>query len=145
MVTVKEILQAKDPGVWTIAPNVEVFEALKVMADKNVGALIVVENDRVVGIMSERDYARKIALLGKLSQNTPVRDIMTSEVYVVPPEATADECIVLMTEKRIRHLPVIAADKLVGVVSIGDIVKTIISHQQGVIEHLENYITGKYL
>ncbi|MGB9835624.1 MAG: CBS domain-containing protein [Candidatus Saccharicenans sp.] len=144
MTTVKQILEEKGHQVWTIGPDETVYKALMVLADKDIGALVVVENDRVVGIISERDYARKVALKGKTSLDTPVRDIMTTQVYFVNPDCTAEECMALMTEKRIRHLPVIENDKLVGVISIGDVVKSIISSQKITIEHLQNYIMGKY-
>ncbi|MDD8031707.1 MAG: CBS domain-containing protein [Acidobacteriota bacterium] len=144
MITVKEMLEEKGSEVWTISPEATVFEALKIMADKGIGALVVVENDQVVGVISERDYARKVVLKGKSSLETPVKEIMTTQVYVVTPEATAEECMALMTEKRIRHLPVIQEKKLAGVISIGDVVKSIISSQKITIEHLQNYIMGKY-
>jgi CBS domain-containing protein len=144
MITVKEILSEKGSKVWTISPDAKVFDALKLMAEKDVGALIVLEKDDVVGIMSERDYARKIALLGRHSQDTTVRDIMTSPVYGVRLETTAEECMALMTDKHIRHLPVCTGEKLAGVISIGDVVKAIIGHQKVTIENLENYIMGKY-
>ena len=144
MITVKQILAEKGSQVWTISQDANVFSALKLMAEKGVGALIVLENDRCVGMMSERDYARKIALLGKQSQDTPVRDIMSTKIYVVGPETTAEECMALMTDKRIRHLPVFRDDKLVGIVSIGDVVKAVIDEQKFTIKNLENYIIGKY-
>jgi CBS domain-containing protein len=144
MITVKEILSEKGSKVWTIPPDAKVFDALKLMAEKGVGALIVLEKDDVVGIMSERDYARKIALLGRHSQDTTVRDIMTSPVYGVRLDTTAEECMALMTDKHIRHLPVCTDEKLAGVISIGDVVKAIIGHQKVTIENLENYIMGKY-
>jgi CBS domain-containing protein len=144
MITVKQILDEKGYSVWTISPEAKVFDALKLMAEKGVGALIVLENDYVVGVLSERDYARKIALLGRHSQDTSVRDIMTTQVYGVHLDTTADECMALMTDKRIRHLPVCKDDKLSGVISIGDVVKAIIGHQKVTIENLENYIMGKY-
>jgi CBS domain-containing protein len=144
MITVKQILDEKGSKVWTIPPQAKVFDALKLMSEKGVGALIVMEDDDVVGILSERDYARKIVLLGRQSQDTPVRDIMTSQVYGVHLDTTADECMALMTDKRIRHLPVCKDGKLTGVISIGDVVKAIIGHQKGTIENLENYIMGKY-
>ena len=144
MITVKQILNEKGHEVWTIAPGTKVFEALKLMAEKGVGALIVVEADDVVGVLSERDYARKIALLGRQSQDTAVRDIMTTQIYGVHFDTTADECMALMTDKRIRHLPVCKDGKLAGVVSIGDVVKAIIGQQKVTIENLENYIMGKY-
>ncbi|HYA49012.1 MAG TPA: CBS domain-containing protein [Burkholderiales bacterium] len=144
MITVKQILNEKGTKVWTISPQARVFDALKLMAEKEVGALVVVEDDDVVGILSERDYARKIALVGRQSQNTPVRDIMTKQVYGVHLDTTADECMALMTDKHIRHLPVCKDGKLAGVISIGDVVKAIIGHQKVTIENLENYIMGKY-
>jgi CBS domain-containing protein len=144
MITVKQILDEKGYDVWTISPDTKVFEALKMMADKGVGALIVFENDDVVGIISERDYARKIALLGRHSQDTPVRDIMSTQVYGVHLDTTAEECMALMTDKRIRHLPVCKGEKLAGIISIGDVVKAIIGQQKVTIENLENYIMGKY-
>jgi CBS domain-containing protein len=144
MITVKQILDEKGHDVWTIGPDAKVFDALKLMADKGVGALVVVEKSHVAGIISERDYARKIALMGRLSQDTPVRDIMTSQVYGVHPSATVEECLALMTDRRIRHLPVLEKEKLAGVISIGDIVKAVISAQKVTIQQLENYITGKY-
>ncbi|HOP60935.1 MAG TPA: CBS domain-containing protein [Candidatus Saccharicenans sp.] len=144
MITVKQMLEEKGHQVWTISPEATVFEALKIMADKDIGALIVVEKDQVVGIISERDYARKVMLKGKSSLETPVKDIMSTEIYYVGPEVSVDECMALMTEKRIRHLPVMDNGKLIGVISIGDVVKSIISTQKVTIEHLQNYIMGKY-
>ena len=144
MVTVAQILKQKGSDVWVISPGAKVLEALKLMAEKGVGALMVVEKDRIVGVMSERDYARKVMLKGKSSVETLVRDIMTSQVYGVHPENKAEECMALMTDKHIRHLPVIDKDKLVGVVSIGDIVKSIIVEQKVMIDHLQDYIMGKY-
>jgi CBS domain-containing protein len=144
MITVKQILEEKGHDVWTIGPDAKVFDALRLMAEKGVGALLVVEGTRLAGIISERDYARKIALMGRMSQDTPVRDIMTTQVYGVHPSSTAEECLALMTDRHIRHLPVLEKDKLIGVISIGDVVKTIISAQKVTISQLENYITGKY-
>jgi CBS domain-containing protein len=144
MITVKQMLEEKGRNVWTITPDAKVFDALKLMAEKEVGALIVLEKGAVAGILSERDYARKIALMGRLSQDTFVREIMTLHVYGVHPSSSSEECMALMTDKRIRHLPVIEKDKLVGVISIGDVVKSIISQQKVTIQHLENYIMGKY-
>jgi CBS domain-containing protein len=144
MVTVNQILKEKGRNVWTIAPEAKVFEALKIMAEKGIGALVVTEQGRVVGIISERDYARKVVLMGRLSQETPVKDIMTTQIYVVQPGSTAEECMALMTDRHIRHLPVMDHDKLAGVISIGDVVKSIISQQKLTIEQLENYIMGKY-
>jgi CBS domain-containing protein len=144
MATVAEILKGKGSQVWTIPPQAKVIEALKLMADKGIGALVVVEDGRVVGILSERDYARKVMLMGKSSLDTPVGDIMTSSVFVVHPETKAEECLVLMTDKHIRHLPVFDKDRMVGVLSIGDIVKSIITEQTITIDQLQNYILGKY-
>jgi len=140
MRTVKQLLQDKAHGVCTIGPDAQVFEALKLMAEKDVGALLVVANDKLVGILSERDYARKVILHGKSSHDTPVSDIMTARPICVQPSRTTDECMALMTEKHIRHLPVIENDKLVGVLSIGDLVKETISEQQFMIKQLESYI-----
>jgi CBS domain-containing protein len=144
MITVSQILKDKGREVWTIAPEARVFEALKLMAEKSVGALLVVEKDRVVGIISERDYARKVILKGKSSANIPVRDIMTPRIFGVHPDTKAEECLALMTDKHIRHLPVFDKDRLVGIISIGDVVKAVISQQNVLITHLENYISGKY-
>jgi CBS domain-containing protein len=144
MITVSQILKDKGREVWTIAPEARVFDALKLMAEKSVGALLVVEKDRVVGIISERDYARKVILKGKFSANIPVREIMTPHIFGVHPDTKAEECLALMTDKHIRHLPVFDKDRLVGVISIGDVVKAVISQQKVLITHLENYISGKY-
>jgi CBS domain-containing protein len=142
MTTVQQLLQNKGYEVWTIGPDASVYEALQTMADKNIGALIVVEGEDLVGIMSERDYARKVALVGKTAQDTKVKEIMTDQVYYVRPEQTIEECMSLMTDKRIRHLPVLDYNKLSGVISIGDVVKAVISKQEFLIEQLENYIVG---
>ena len=144
MITVKDILDEKGHTAWTIGPDAKVLEALELMAKKGLGALVVLENDEIVGIMSERDYARKIILMGRQSQDTPVKDIMTKEVYGVHHETTAEECMALMTDKHIRHLPVCREGKLAGVISIGDVVKAVMTDQKIKIENLENYIMGKY-
>lgn len=145
MITVKEILEEKGYGIWTTPPDVTIFEALKILAEKNVGALVVLEAGNPVGMFSERDYARKVALKNISSLNTLVRDVMAAPLYGVKPETTADECMALMTEKRIRHLPVIIGGKLVGLVSIGDVVKHLIDEQDVTIKHLQDYIMGRYL
>ncbi|HPW17338.1 MAG TPA: CBS domain-containing protein [Candidatus Aminicenantes bacterium] len=145
MITVKDMLDQKGHKAWTIGPEASVYEALELMAKKGVGALVVVDkNDKIAGMLSERDYARKIVLMGRLSQDTPVKDIMTREVYGVNFGTTAEECMALMTDKHIRHLPVCETNRLAGVVSIGDVVKAIITDQKVKIENLENYIMGKY-
>ena len=142
MTTVKDILQTKGHDVLSITPDATVYEALKVMADKNVGALMVLDGQTVAGIMSERDYARKVVLHGKSSVEMQVREIMTSSVYYVRPEQSLQECMAQMTDKRVRHLPVIEDDRLVGIISIGDVVKTVIADHESTIKLLENYITG---
>lgn len=142
MKNVKQLLQAKGHGVWAITPDSSVYDALTLMADKEVGALLVLDAGRLVGIISERDYARKVILKGKSSLDTPVREIMTENVVYVRPEQTVEECMALMTDKHIRHLPVLEDDELIGVISIGDLVKADIEHKEFMIQQLENYITG---
>ncbi|GAB4463947.1 MAG: CBS domain-containing protein [Burkholderiaceae bacterium] len=143
MTTVAGILKSKrDPVVYTIAPTATVFDALKLMAEKGIGGLPVVDGDRVVGIFTERDYARKIALMARSSKDTLVREVMTTPVLYVRPDQTSEECMALMTENRLRHLPVMERGRLVGLVSIGDLVKDIISEQRFIIEQLEHYIAG---
>ena len=143
MTMVKHLLQQKGSEVWSIAPGAMVYEALQLMADKNVGALVVVEEGQLVGIMSERDYARKVILLNKSSMTVPVKEIMTTKVFYVSPESSIEECMALMTDKHIRHLPVLEEGQLVGVISIGDVVKAIISDREFIIEQLQNYIVGE--
>jgi CBS domain-containing protein len=140
MKTVKEILQSKSRSVLSIAPDASVLDALRVMADKEVGALVVLEGERLAGIFSERDYARKVILHGKASKDTPVREIMTQRVVCVRPDQSVEDCMALMTDKRIRHLPVLEDNRVIGVISIGDVVKEVISEQRFVIEQLEHYI-----
>jgi CBS domain-containing protein len=142
MGTVRDTLRSKGPEVWSMAPDATVYDALKLMADKNIGAVLVMDANRIVGILSERDYARKVILHGKSSKDTPIREIMTQRVVYVRPEQTAEECMALMTDKRVRHLPVLEDDQVVGVISIGDVVKNIISEQEFIIEQLERYISG---
>ena len=141
MLTVKTILEHKGHDVYSIAPDAPAYDALRIMADKNVGALVVMDGDKLVGVFSERDYARKVILKGKSSKNTPVRDLMTSPVHTVSPDDTVENCMQRMTEKRIRHLPVVEKGKVIGVISIGDVVREIITDQQWTIQHLENYIS----
>ena len=138
------ILKNKGSQIWSLAPDATVYEAISTMAEKNVGALLVVSEGKLVGIISERDYARKVILKDKSSKKTLVGDIMTSPVITVTPGHTVDECMQIMTDNRIRHLPVIEGEKLVGTISIGDLVKAIISTQAETIQQLDNYITGKY-
>jgi len=143
MTTVASILKSKrDKNVYTIAPTATVYDALARMAEKGIGALLVMDGDKVVGIITERDYARKVALMSRTSKETLVRDVMTSPVMYVRPDQTSEECMALMTENRLRHLPVMEGGKLIGLVSIGDLVKDIISEQQFIIEQLEHYIVG---
>jgi len=144
MKTAAQILRSKpDPTVHTLEPTASAHEAVKLMADKNIGALLVVERGRVVGIVSERDYARKVILLARSAKDTPLRDIMSSPVMYVRPDQTSDECMALMTENRLRHLPVMDNGRLIGLVSIGDLVKATIAEQQFIIEQLEHYISGQ--
>ncbi|HEX7549099.1 MAG TPA: CBS domain-containing protein [Candidatus Methylomirabilis sp.] len=142
MITVEQILRHKGRAFWSVAPNAMVIDALKLMAEKDVGALMVLEAGRLAGIISERDYARKVILKGKSSLQTPVREIMTQVVVTVRPGNTVEECMALMTEKRVRHLPVLVEDRVVGVISIGDVVKASIDAKDFMIKQLENYITG---
>jgi CBS domain-containing protein len=140
--TVRELLDSKGHDVWTIGPDVSVYDALRIMADREIGALVVIDAGRPVGLLSERDYARNVVLKGRMSRDTPVRDIMTSRVVCASPDQTVEECMALITDKRIRHLPVMRDGNLVGIISIGDLVKAIIAEQQFVIEQLANYISG---
>jgi CBS domain-containing protein len=142
MQTIREILDKKGSELFTVAPDTSVFEALKLMADKNIGAVLVMEGGKLEGIMSERDYARKIALKGKLSKEVPVREIMSSKVICVGPEQTINNTKVIMISKRIRHLPVLEEDKLIGLISIGDVVNALLDENLFVIDQLETYIKG---
>ena len=144
MTTVADILKSKaDPAVHTIGPEASVFDAVKLMAQKNIGALLIVEHDQVIGMLTERDYARKIVLMARASRETKLREIMTHPVMYVRPQHTSEECMVLMTENRLRHLPVLDEGQLIGLVSIGDLVKNIISEQKFIIEQLVHYISGE--
>ncbi len=142
MKQVRQLLASKGHDVWSITPDASVYAALELMAEKDIGALPVLEDDHLAGIFSERDYARKVILMGRASKETPVREVMTEKVYVVQPSHTVEACMALMTEKRIRHLPVVEEGKLIGIISIGDVVKEIMAEQEFVIEQLENYISG---
>ncbi len=142
MNTIHQLLSTKGNTVWSIHPEATVLDAIRLMAEKQVGALLVIDDDKPVGMISERDYARQVILKGRASNTTPVSDIMTKRVTYVPIEQTVQHGLALMTEKRIRHLPVMEDGKVVGVISIGDLVKTIITEQQLTIEELERYIAG---
>jgi len=140
MKTVRQLLQSKGSAVYSVTPEASVFDALKLMAEKNIGALLIVSGGKVAGIMSERDYARKVILHGKSSHDMLVREIMSEKVVTVQPEQTVEDCMTLMTGKRIRHLPVVNGDKIVGLLSIGDLVKEVIAEQEQTIRQLESYI-----
>jgi CBS domain-containing protein len=140
--TVHDVLRRKGSGVIAVGPDASVFEALQTLAANNIGAVLVLDGQRLVGILSERDYARQVILKGKASKDTPVREIMTTSVVCVHPEHTIEECMALMTDKRFRHLPVIADDRLLGVLSIGDVVKALLDEQAFRIEQLEMYIAS---
>ncbi|MFQ5863762.1 MAG: CBS domain-containing protein [bacterium] len=141
MKLVNQLLQTKGHEVWSVTPDTSVYQALKLMADKNIGSLLVLEADKLIGIFSERDYARKVILKGKASKNTVVREIMSANVVYIRPDQSVEECMALMTDKRVRHLPVLDGEKVIGIISIGDVVKAIISEQEFMIKQLENYIT----
>jgi CBS domain-containing protein len=147
MLRVRDLLQSKTKETWSISPGSSVFEALKIMDEKEIGALIVKDKkDKVIGIITERDYARKVTLQGKTSRDASVSEIMTplERLYKVNPDTSVEDCMVLITGKRIRHLPVFDGDNYVGLVSIGDVMKSIISEKDALIEHLSNYIGGKF-
>ena len=140
MKTVQQLLESKRHSLISVVPSATVLEALKVMAEKEIGAVVVLEDGHLVGIFSERDYARKVVLQGKASKDTPVREIMTDKVVCVRPEQTIEDCMGLMTDKRIRHLPVLEHKKVIGLISIGDVVKEMLSEKEFVIKQLESYI-----
>ena len=142
--TIATVLRRKPGDIFSISPEATVYEAIEMLADKGIGALLVMAEGKLVGILSERDYARKVILKGKASKETRVKEIMTSPVVSVAPSQTVDDGMTLMTAKRIRHLPVVEGENVMGMVSIGDLVKWIISEQEVTIQQLENYITGKY-
>ena len=142
--TIEKILCRKSGEIWSITPDAAVYDAIALMAEKNVGALLVMENDRLVGIVSERDYSRKVMLRGKTSRTSTVREIMTTELTTAHPRETVEDCLRFMTEKRIRHLPVVADGSLRGVISIGDLVKEVISSQSATLDQLRDYISGGY-
>ena len=142
MKTVKELLQGKPKALCTVNPDTRVFEALKLMAEKDIGALLVVEGAKLAGILSERDYARKVILKGRSSKDTPIRDIMSAPVLTVTPHDTVNHCMKLVTDKRVRHLPVVEGGRVIGVLSIGDLVKAVIDDQAEQLEQLQRYISG---
>jgi CBS domain-containing protein len=142
--TIGMVLKEKGQTIWSVHPEVSVYDAIEMMANKHVGALLVISDGNLVGIISERDYARKVILQDRSSKQTPVKDIMTSPVIVARPDHTVEDCMRVMTDNRIRHLPVIENEKVLGVVSIGDLVKWVVSAQAETIQHLQRYITGSY-
>ena len=142
--TIDSLLSQKGNHVWTVAPNATVYDAIAMMADKNIGSLLVMDGDRLVGVITERDYTRKVALKGKSSRQTPVAEILSPQVVSVGPEHSIEHCMKLMTKHRIRHLPVVDGNRVLGVVSIGDLVNWTISAQHVALEQMEDYISGKY-
>ncbi|MDQ3117604.1 MAG: CBS domain-containing protein [Verrucomicrobiota bacterium] len=142
--TIEKILRRKSDQIWSVSPDATVYDAIALMAEKNVGALLVMENEKLVGIVSERDYSRKVMLRGKTSRNSTVREIMTTELTTANPRETVEDCLRFMTEKRIRHLPVVANGSLCGVISIGDLVKEVISAQSATLDQMRDYIAGGY-
>ncbi len=140
--TISEILTQKGTALWCVSPEATVFEAIQIMADKNIGALLVTTQEKLIGILTERDYTRKVALRGKASKQTKVKEILSGEVITVTPAHTVEDCMRLMTEHRVRHLPVLSGDEILGLVSIGDLVNWIISAQNRTIDQLRTYITG---
>lgn len=141
MLTVRDVLKTKGVDIWSISPQATAFEALKIMSDKDIGAVIVLDKDHVVGIFSERDYARKVILKGKSSKETSVGEIMAKQFYHITPDKPIEECMALMTKTRSRHMPIFENNKLIGLISIGDVVNAVISEQKITIQDLENYIT----
>ena len=142
MITLKQFLKHKGAMIWSVSSSATVLQALKIMAEKNVGALMVMDSGRIVGIVSERDYARKVELHGKSAADTLVREIMTDRVVYVRPDESIEDCMALMSEKHFRHLPVIDKEHILGMISIGDVVRIVISKQKFIISQLENYISG---
>ena len=143
--TIEVILNQKSGQIWSIEPDATVYDAIALMAEKNIGALVVVENGQLVGVLSERDYTRKVMLRGKRSRETLVREIMSTQLTTADPKQSVDECLRSMTEKRIRHLPVVKEGEIIGVISIGDLVKHVISAQSATLDQLERYISGGYV
>jgi len=144
MTTIAQLLNAKGKQIWSVEPKATIFEALEIMSEKEIGALLVMEDGKLTGIFSERDYARKVILKGKSSKETPVGELMTKKVFYIDSQKTINDCMAMMTAKRIRHVPVIEDNQVMGIVTIGDVVNQIISEQEVTINHLENYITGSH-
>ena len=144
MTTIAQLLDTKGDQIWSVEPKATIFEALEIMSEKEIGALLVMENGKLTGIFSERDYARKVILKGKSSKETLVGELMTKKVFYIDSQKTINDCMAMMTAKRIRHVPVIEDNQVVGIVTIGDVVNQIISEQEVTINHLENYITGSH-
>ena len=144
MTTIAQLLNTKGNQVWSVEPKATIFKALEIMSEKEIGALLVMENGKLTGIFSERDYARKVILKGKSSKETQVGELMTKKVFYMDPQKTINDCMAMMTAKRIRHVPVIEDNQVMGIVTIGDVVNQIISEQEVTINHLENYITGSH-
>ena len=144
MTTIAQLLNTKGDQIWSVEPKATIFEALEIMSEKEIGALLVMEDGKLTGIFSERDYARKVILKGKSSKETPVGELMTKKVFYIDPQKTINDCMAMMTAKRIRHVPVIKDNQVMGIVTIGDVVNQIISEQEVTINHLENYITGSH-
>lgn len=144
MAKVRNILHNKGNAVFSVEPDTMVYRAIELMCEKNIGGLLIVENGKLVGIFTERDYARKLILKGKSSKDTPIKDLMTSNLVTVSPDTSIDDCMRVMTGRKIRHLPVLDQGNLVGIISIGDVVHYVIEEQKSIIEHLEHYITGHH-
>ena len=144
MTTIAQLLNAKGNQIWSVEPKATIFEALEIMSEKEIGALLVMEDGKLTGIFSERDYARKVILKGKSSKETLVGELMTKKVFYIDSQKTINDCMAMMTAKRIRHVPVIEDNQVMGIVTIGDVVNQIISEQEVTINHLENYITGSH-
>ena len=144
MTTIAQLLNAKGKQIWAVEPKATIFEALEIMSEKGIGALLVMEDGKLKGIFSERDYARKVILKGKSSKETPVGELMTKKVFYIDSKKTINDCMAMMTAKRIRHVPVFVDNQVMGIVTIGDVVNQIISEQEVTINHLENYITGSH-
>ena len=144
MTTIAQLLKTKGDQIWSVEPKATIFEALEIMSEKEIGALLVMKDGKLTGIFSERDYARKVILKGKSSKETPVGELMTKKVFYIDSQKTINDCMAMMTAKRIRHVPVIEDNQVMGIVTIGDVVNQIISEQEVTINHLENYITGSH-